>query len=375
MVRQGYRFAKLTACACTLALLSACASHKCRDLDASCNDWAAVLLFSRISVARDIYITDNIANTVYAYSIDHRTGLVTLIGQTATQTLPRGVVYHPAGFLYVANETSGSISIYRTSASAPPVLVSHFSTGGGTPSALAISSTGGILYATRQGSSVVNSYLVDQSTGLLTSTGFTGATDANTNQIVLHPTLPYAYTGAQTTATSYAFNLNSNGSFSTAANVNTPNDAFYPLLLPGGAFMVLSNNTGTRLELYSISSSNGSRTALSPSFFAPATAPGVSTSDLSGTTIYVCSPLANTLRVITVNGSTGQPQTEIQQVPVSGGPYALAFDPTGTYLYAAAGATLYAFRRDSSGRLTQIAAATPGSAAFNKLTIAATTAF
>ena len=105
------RFLVVPACLLLTSLQTACVPNTCREADPTCNDWALALLFPRQTVAREIYLTDNIANTVSAYSVDHRTGLLTLLGQAATQTLPRGVVHHPAGFLYVANETTGSIFI------------------------------------------------------------------------------------------------------------------------------------------------------------------------------------------------------------------------------------------------------------------------
>lgn len=335
---------------------------------------AGLLVFSRQTVARAVYLTDNIANQVYAYSIDRNSGLPTLAGQTATQTLPRGVLAHPAGYVYVANETSGSISIYRIGFTGALTLITHFNVGG-TPSALAMDSTGTLLYATRQGASVVSSYSIDASTGLLTATGFTGATDANTNQIAVHPTLPYAFTGGQLTANTYGFHLGTNGSFTSIPGVNTGTDTFFPLIAGGGRFLQIANNGASRIELYSISSQNGALSSLSPAFFNVGAQAGIILSDSTATSLYVCIPGSGNLRVLSMNAATGQPLVQLQSINVTGGPYGLAMDPTNTYLYTASGASMHVYRRDSSGVITPIALPTPGGAAFNKVALLAASAF
>lgn len=357
-----------------LTLLSCHTRSECRFPDASCDLFAGILVFSRQSASKAVYLTDNTNNQLYAYTIDRNTGLVTLAGQIATQVFPRGVLAHPAGFVYVANETTGSISIYRIDANNAPTLVTHFSVGG-TPSALAMNSSGTLLYATRMGASVVSSYNIDSSTGLLTSTGFTGATDANTNQIALHPTLPYAFTGGQATANAYAFHLGTNGSFTPLTGVNTGTDTFFPLLPVGGRFLFIANNGVSRIELYSVSSQNGALSSLSPAFFNVGAQPGIILADSTGASLYVCIPISNSLRVFTMNAATGQPLTQIQSFNVAGGPYGLAMDPTNTFLYTASGASMHVYRRDASGAITQIQLPTPGGAAFNKVAILTTTAF
>lgn len=367
--------ARLSSIALGALLLIACRSPvDCRPADLSCNGLASLLLYSRVSLVRAAYLTDNVSNLLYSYSIDPTTGQPSLIGSIGTQVLPRGVAVHPAGYVYAANETGGSISIYRILPGYSVSLVTHFNVGGGTPSALAINSAGTLLYVTRQGVSLVNSYWIDASTGLLSSTGFTGTTDATTNQISLHPTLPYAFTGG-TGATSYGFLLGANGSFTTIPGAVTATDTFYPLITPNGRYLLISDNGQSRVELFSVSQQNGALTALSPAFFSVGAAAGVSFVDASGTSLYVCIPISNSMRTFPMNSTTGQPSAQTQAFSVSGGPYGLAMDPTNTYLFAAGGTTLYVFKRDSAGTLTQIAQPTPGGAAFNKVAIYSTSNF
>ena len=70
-----------------------------------------------------LYLTDQTANTVTAYSIDPTSGIPTKVGNgTATDAGPMGMSFDLTGkFLYVANYTGGTVGGYTIAADGEPV--------------------------------------------------------------------------------------------------------------------------------------------------------------------------------------------------------------------------------------------------------------
>jgi 6-phosphogluconolactonase (cycloisomerase 2 family) len=127
-------------------------------------------------------------------------------------TNPKGLAIDPTGtYLYAANTSSGSISIFTISApNTPPGSLSPVdgSPLAGTylaPVSLILDAKGAFLYVANQGSNNVAVYSISSSTGLptvLTTSTTTGAffTEGNPSFLAADPTGEYLYVGNQGTS-------------------------------------------------------------------------------------------------------------------------------------------------------------------------------
>jgi len=130
--------------------------------------------------AKFLYVIDEVASTVTAFSYDAASGTLQLL--TAVSTLPEGFkgsndtaeikVSPDSKFLYGSNRGHDSIATFSLdSSTGTPTFVETVSTGGKTPRNFEIAPGGDYVFAANQESNNVVVFKVDKTTGHLTPTG------------------------------------------------------------------------------------------------------------------------------------------------------------------------------------------------------------
>lgn len=147
------------------------------------------------------------ANAIFQFRFDQETGKLApndpdRAGPPAGQHLgPRHAVFHPTQpWLYVCNEQSSSVSIYRLNRDTGTLTLGNSISNlppqdagkKNTCADIQIHRNGRFLYAPNRGHNTIATYAVDQSTGELTSTGWFRA-DARPRAFMLDPTGHFLY--------------------------------------------------------------------------------------------------------------------------------------------------------------------------------------
>lgn len=134
---------------------------------------------------RFVYVNNEMASTVTAYSFDPTTGAMQSL-QTLS-TLPDGydksnnstaeIAVHPTGkFVYVSNRGHDSIAVFKVDGKTGKLApAGHQSTGGKTPRSFGIDPSGRFLLAANQNSDTVVILRIDPKSGALKPTGITAS--------------------------------------------------------------------------------------------------------------------------------------------------------------------------------------------------------
>jgi len=146
--------------------------------------------------------------SIVGFSVN--TGVLTSIGPPSSSfgINPNGLAIDPKGsYLYAANTSSGSISIFTigSSGALSQVNGSPIASTYTAPVSLILDSKGAFLYVANQGSSNVAVYSIDSTTGVptvLTTSTTTGAffTEGNPSLVVPDPSGQYLFVGNQGSA-------------------------------------------------------------------------------------------------------------------------------------------------------------------------------
>jgi 6-phosphogluconolactonase (cycloisomerase 2 family) len=247
-------------------------------------------------------------------------GVPGIVGTVSAGTGPVAVTVDPSGkFVYVANSTSGDVSVYSVNATTgeltqlacgtaavcnvtiiPATAVTPAITipganflAGVSPSAITVDPTGQFVYVTNGGGNI-SAYSINTTTGALTSLGATVTAGVNPQSIAIDASGKYAY----------------------VAN----NDVF-------GAS---ANNSNAFVSQYSIGS-NGVLTPMTPATVLAAGQPLNVAADPSGKYVYVTN--ANgTMSQYTI-GATGGLTPMVASVAGPTAPLALTVDPSGKFVY------------------------------------------
>jgi 6-phosphogluconolactonase len=131
-----------------------------------------------------IYVTDVVNGTVSLLS-GVGTGALTLVQVYPTSSPGTPAVglalAAPSGgneFLYVANQTAGTISLYVVTPTTGALTLPSVATFGlNTPTGLAVDPSGGFLYVTNQSTGTIATFAIDATTGALTAVGSPLATE------------------------------------------------------------------------------------------------------------------------------------------------------------------------------------------------------
>jgi 6-phosphogluconolactonase len=290
-------------------------------------------------------------NGIYAYSTNFDTGALTqIIGSPFGTSMTSGnVAVDPAGhYLFVAN---GDVEVYRINASTgvlAAVSGSPFSAGG-QADFVAIDPSGHFLYAAAVDSQVL-AYTIDGTTGALSPVaGSPFAAGANPKGVAVESSGKYVYVvnNASNTVSAYAINQAS------GALTPIPGSPFPAGSGTGDCFIAADphsdfiyvygvTNAIATISPYSIDASTGTLTPASGgSSFAGGTSCGTLAIHPSGMFVYATDPNHSQLWMFSANLTTGALAAGTG-APVTT-PNGSAVDPSGQYLYVAAGNAIAGF--------------------------------
>ncbi|MCE9599798.1 MAG: lactonase family protein [Spirochaetia bacterium] len=292
-----------------------------------------MLLYSKVAVATNLYVVNNVTGSLSEYSIDRNTGLLTAIGSATGMVAAVGVQVDPLGrFVYVAATTPPRIHRFAPDASGVLSLLGTTTPNSTFPEALAFDPTGAYLYGVIAGNNTVEGFSVSAA-GDLTSVG-TAAAAAGGISLRVHPSGRFMYTtnGGASTISSYSLNAFSGAPTNTsnpAAGGSTPQGM---ALDPSGNFLYVANSAGTpNIAIFSINQSTGV-----PSLVTTINSTSVwgVIVDPTGQYVYTTNQGAsNAVFAYRRDSATGL-LTQIGSAPAGTTPYYLAIDPQSQFLYA-----------------------------------------
>jgi len=257
------------------------------------------------SVHKLLFVSNQTANTVSAFSVNTATGMLTAVPGSpfATGTRPTGIAVDPMGrFVFVANQAANSISVFTigmngtlSSAAGSPFAASN-------PFGLAVNPAGTVLFA--------NNFPDSQTTDLNTVSSF---------QIGAGGTLSPVAGSPFSTAGSPGF----------ASSIGLAMD-------PTGNFLFVGDHMAQAIVPFSVSSTGG----LTPVSALPAAAPGCSVSCHNNPLRVAVHP--NSQFVFATNVQAGTVSafkasngvlSSIAEVPTGQHPFGVTLDPSGGFLF------------------------------------------
>lgn len=246
----------------------------------------------------DLYVVagDGITNnSVNPLALAMTTGVITTPNPSKpTGNNPYGVAVTPLGnFVYVANSSDNTISMY-TSSSGALTPNGSVSSAGVNPESIVINPAGTFLYVLNYGSDTVTTFAINSSTGGLTQVGAPVATGVN----------PY---GVQASVT------------------------------PGGGFLYVANYGSNSISAYSLGS-NGLPSPIAGSPFAAGANPFAVTISPAGTFAYVANETDNSVLTYSIDPTYGTltPVGGPTSTGANSNPEGVVVDPSGQYLYVSA---------------------------------------
>ena len=291
------------------------------------------------------YVVNGGAHTVSAYSINSSTGALTQVSGSpfATGTGPQGIAADPAGkFLYVANYGAGAgntVSAYTINASSGALMQvtgSPFTIGpaSSAPIALAVDPSGKFLYVANNAANEVAGFIINGTSGTLgaiSTSPFTGL--SNPIAVAVAPSGGYLYVANSLGSSLAAYTINSatgvisSTLFSPVAVGTGTNPTAIAITGTGSSLFVADGGTGN-IYGFSVNTASGDLTA-STSPFTTAHPPVSLATNPSGTDLYAAD--GTTIDGFSITGPGAL--AALSTVTAGTGPYALAFDPQGKFLY------------------------------------------
>ena len=210
-----------------------------------------------------LYATNT--NTITEYLIRATTGALVPNGTINTSVVPNAIVASPSGkFVYVANGSAGTVSVYAVTGNGALASSGTF-TSGIDPTSIAISPSGTFLYVANGEQAAppqnVAAFTIDTTTGALTSVG-TFAASGIPNAIAVDPTGRFAYTSNNNTNNITAFTINSvTGALTSQGTVacSLPQSI---AIEPTGHFAYVPCGNGVGINAYAIDQTHGTLTGI-----------------------------------------------------------------------------------------------------------------
>ncbi len=288
-------------------------------------------------------------NTFSSQAINAATGQLRARFSAKTGARPRApVTYKPGNgkqFSYIANQNSDNISAFALdprSGAIDEVAGSPFATGGDEPTVLTLHPTRPFLYAPNANGTTIAAFTIDANTGVLTSAG-TAATGTKPQTFQIDATGRFAYAATPDSAELYTYAIDqTTGALTEVAGsrVTIGTSIGGMTLERNGRYLYLFNPTPGTISAYAINAATGALTALAGSPFTAGLNAAFAALHPNGKFIYVrysvpAQTSASGLGVFAIDAASGAlSQVAGSPFDVTANPMALAFDPTGGYLYA-----------------------------------------
>ena len=333
-----------------------------------------------------VYVANQTTGTLSAYSVG--SGALTAISG-APYSLgfsPTAVAVNPANtivFVAGANSGIGYIDAYSIASNGGLTLLTQNNIGLGDPISLDVSPDGQWLIGLDGNGLTVDEYQINATTGQLTLA--TGATYVISNATVvpralkISPNANFVFVAIGTAGDLvFPFNttngvLSSPGRLTLPANVSDNALAVSP---DSGYLYIARSGTNGGLAVYTVSSA-GVLTSINGSPFSAGSQPFSVVVNSAGTAAYVANQLDSTISGYTI--ASGGTATAISGSPYSNNsePSGLVVDKTGKYLLAISNSgspdlTLYSFDSTTTGKLDFVSSASTGTDPTGPVSIAAT---
>jgi len=306
------------------------------------------------SVAGFVYVANQISDSVSAYTINASTGaLLEVAGSPfATGHTPWDMAVHPSGkFVYVPNHDSNNVSAYTVDARTGALTSMGTVASGIGPHNIALDPSGKFAYVTNAGEfaqiSGISAYTIDAATGALSEIPGSPFPTEGGGIMTVDPTGRFLYAmlnDRDNSRVGHVVSYSINASSGALTSTGTANTGGFPGLFtfePSGRFAYVGNQGSTSISAYSIDSSTGVLSEVADSPFKLDYNPISFTVDTAGKFLYV--PREDTvgnsyIAVFSIDSSTGALSE------IAGSPFAaefnspsLAIAPSGRFAYVGSG--------------------------------------
>ena len=238
--------------------------------------------------------------------------------------------------LYVANQTSNDVTAYMINATTGALTsVGAAVAAGTTPSAVAVSPNGSFAYVTNSGSNNVSAYTINATTGALTSVGAAVAAGTTPSAVAVSPNGAFLFVANQGSSNISVYTIDSGTGAITALLGGTGNPftaGTTPVgitITPNGAFVHVANSGSNNVSAFSVNTGTGALTALAGGIgnpFAAGTTPAGITITPNASFVYVANGGSNNVSGYSLDSGTG---ALTALAGGTGNPFAAGTSPSG----------------------------------------------
>lgn len=315
------------------------------------------LLPAKTKVSR-AYVVNVNPGTIAAFTIDPASGTLTSTGTTtAGSALPNSATADPQGrFLYVANGDT-TISAFTIDAATGALTSAGTATTDGYAIYVSVDPGSRFLYVPNWNTNDVSVFTIDPSSGALARTDCGGGAGCNGvnfvtgmipySNVAFDPTGKYAYLAVQRDNTVARYVIDqTTGALSSSVTVTAGAAPGYVVLDPQGKFAYAANTTSNDISAYIVSATTGTLSQIdcgggagcNGKNFSAGSFPNTLAMDPAGQFLYAANANDNTISAYAINGATGA-LSQVAGSPYSVGPDAwgdesVAVDPSGKFVYA-----------------------------------------
>jgi 6-phosphogluconolactonase len=277
--------------------------------------------------------TINRNGTVSAFKADLRTGALRRLKESPFVTGGKdsigGTIDLFDLFLFVTNQGSGDVSVFKVLANGGLKLVSGapFFSGLGARSAV-VTADERFLFVANTAANSISAFSLDSSSGVLTSLAgspFSTGTGSAPTALALDTLSNFLYVTASGISKVLAFSIASGGGLTPIAGSpfpcgQNPNGIG---ITPRDAFLYTANFGDNSISAFSINASNGALNPITGSPFEVGAGPSSAAIDPAGLFLYVTNSVDDTVSGFNIEGAIGS----LANVP--GSPFATASQPGG----------------------------------------------
>lgn len=256
---------------------------------------------------RYAYVTGSTANGVTQFNVNSGTGALTamspaLVGGIAS---PYALAMEPSGKALIVPAGTGS-TIYPFAISSNGALSSlTTATGGSFMQGAAVDPAGKFAFFPAATGNAIFGFSIN-SDGSLAATAQVSLGQAGATHVAIHPNGRFLYSLSNASGTLFIYSIDqTTGALSAITNIPGLTDNTAITITPAGDFLYVSQaSPQNKISMYSINSSNGTLTALSPASVTtghPLASGGI---DPSGRLFYIANYSANTVSIFSI-GSSG----------------------------------------------------------------------
>ncbi len=325
-----------------------------------------------------LIVSNVTSKNISVYSISSSSGTLTEVAgspfSTTATCFPRGLGLSPdANFLYAACQGEDKIRAYsvsKSNGSLSEISGSPFSIPSGSPSRVAIDPSGKwLVVGTNNPSTSIHMYSINATSGVPSFLASYATSGIQPYTVTFDASGKFVYAGLGSGANTgnvdgWILNSSTGALTSVGASVAGGSNAIEITTDPAGRYLYAANylNPG-RVFVYNINTTTGILTpiaGLGAGFSTTNASPDSIIVDPKNRFVYVANQTPANLAGFTIDSSTGG-LTAMGGSPFTGFSGALAMDPGGNYLYSGSGGNVRAFSINSStGEPTLIGTVTAG---------------